>query len=256
MTVYFISDLHLTPQRPQTTEQYFIFLDTLAAGTGAVYILGDLFEFWIGDDAAEATGQSGVLAAMKRVTDRGIPIFFIHGNRDFLVGRDFEQATGCKILPDPSQIKLDESRVMLMHGDSMCSDDIEHQQFRKIVNDPAWQREFLQMPAEKRMELAMDARSHSSLHKSMTSMEIMDVNPDTVAHEMAIHNTDFLIHGHTHRPGIHQVEVNSMQSTRIVLGDWYSQSSVLRYESGVFRLSAHGKDFPAVRAREQNIFQE
>ncbi len=248
MTIYFISDLHLTTQRPESTELFLNFLDTLAAGTGAVYILGDLFEFWIGDDAAEAVGQSGVLAAMKQVADRGVPMYFIHGNRDFLVGHDFEQATGCRILPDPKQIVLGDSRVMLMHGDSMCSDDVEHQQFRKTVNDPAWQREFLQLPIEKRIELAMDARSRSALHKSMTSMEIMDVNPDTVAHEMQTHDSDFLIHGHTHRPGIHKVDVNSRQSTRIVLGDWYTQSSVLQYESGVFQLTADGRKFPPVRA--------
>jgi len=247
MTIYFISDLHLTSQRPQTTDLFLNFLESLAASTEAVYILGDLFELWIGDDAAETVGQGRVLAAIRRVTDQGVAVNFMHGNRDFLVGRAFEQATGCKILPDPVNIRLGESRVMLMHGDSLCTDDIEHQQFRSIVNDPAWQQEFLQLPIEKRMELAMDARSQSALHKSMTSMEIMDVNPDSVARAMETHDAEIFIHGHTHRPGIHQTAINNRQSTRIVLGDWYTQSSVLRYDSGVFRLAAHGKDFPAVR---------
>jgi UDP-2,3-diacylglucosamine hydrolase len=248
MTTYFISDLHLTPQRPETTDMFFNFLDTEASGAEAVYILGDLFELWIGDDAAEAIGQSSVLTALRQVTDQGVAIYFIHGNRDFLIGREFEQATGCIILPDPMRIKLGDARVILMHGDSMCTDDTEHQQFRKIVNDPAWQSEFLQLPVAKRIELAMDARSRSALHKSMTSMEIMDVNPDTVVREMEALDAEILIHGHTHRPGIHEVAINSRQSTRIVLGDWYTQSSVLRYESGVFQLSALGKNFPAVLA--------
>jgi UDP-2,3-diacylglucosamine hydrolase len=248
MTTYFISDLHLTPQRQETTELFFNFLETLATGAEAVYILGDLFELWIGDDAAEAIGQSSVLTALRQATDQGVAIYFIHGNRDFLIGREFEQATGCRILPDPMRIKLGESRVMLMHGDSMCTDDTEHQQFRKIVNDPAWQSGFLKLPVEKRIELAMDARSQSALHKSMTSMEIMDVNPEAVVREMEALDVEILIHGHTHRPGIHKAVINNGQSTRIVLGDWYTQSSVLRYESGVFELSALGRNFPPVRA--------
>jgi len=248
MTIYFISDLHLNLRRPESTELFYNFLAACAPDAEAIYILGDLFEFWIGDDAADATGQSEILAAIRRVTEKGVPVYFIRGNRDFLVGHDFENSTGCRILADPTQIRLGDSKVMLKHGDSMCTDDTEHQSFRLLVNDRQWQQQFLQYSVEKRLELALSARSRSALHKSMTSMEIMDVNIDAVKREMLTHNADILIHGHTHRPDIHKAVINGRQTTRFVLGDWYTQSSMLRYDSGVFQLSAHGRTFPPVRA--------
>ena len=240
MTILFISDLHLTPDRPQTNELFFKFLATINKATDSLYILGDLFEFWIGDDAAEITGQAEVVYAIRNLVDRGVEVYFMHGNRDFLVGADFAKASGCQLLSDPTQITLNGERVLLMHGDSMCTDDIAHQKFRRLVNDAQWQKEFLSYSVEKRLQLARNARAQSSLHKAMTSMDIMDVNKDSVEQEINRRNVDVLIHGHTHRPGIHDVDVNGRRARRIVLGDWYEQSSVLRYERGEFLLSADG----------------
>jgi UDP-2,3-diacylglucosamine hydrolase len=246
MTTYFISDLHLTPRRTAVTQLFYDFLDMAALDAEAIYILGDLFEFWVGDDAVDVVGQTGVFSAIRRVTEQETPVFFMPGNRDFLAGSEFESSTGCRILTDPSRIELDGARVLLMHGDSMCIDDTAHQHFRTLVNDTAWRREFLDLPVEKRIELALNARSQSALHTSMTSMDIMDVNQDAVQSEIAKHDVQCLIHGHTHRPGIHPVTVDGRRSTRIVLGDWNAQNSVLRYESGIFQLSARGLDFPPV----------
>ena len=240
MTILFISDLHLTPERPQTNELFFNFLDSIPATADSLYILGDLFEFWIGDDAAEFTGQSEVVLAIKRLVDSDVSVYFMHGNRDFLVGNDFAKSTGCHLLPDPTQITLGDINVLLMHGDSMCTDDIAHQEFRNLVNDPNWQREFLSYSIERRLELALNARSQSSLHKAMTSMDIMDVNQISVIEEIERTKVDVLIHGHTHRPGIHKIDVHGHRAKRIVLGDWYEQSSVLHYQGGEFRLSADG----------------
>ena len=246
MTVFFISDLHLTPQRPKTNELFFEFLSTIKPTAEALYILGDLFEFWVGDDAVKIVGQTEVFSALKQVTEEGVHVYFMHGNRDFLVGDEFAKKTGCQILPDPSEIKLGDLKVLLMHGDSMCTDDTAHQQFRDLVNDPNWRREFLSYPVTERMELALTARSQSALHKSMTSMEVMDVNSTAVERAIEQRNVDYLIHGHTHRPGIHTLNINGKQVKRIVLGDWYQQSSVLRYEQGKLWLSAEEIEFPPV----------
>ena len=246
MTVFFISDLHLTPKRPKTNELFFEFISTIRPTAKALYILGDLFEFWVGDDAVQAVGQTEVFSALRHLTEGGVPVFFMHGNRDFLVGDEFAAKTGCRILPDPSQIRLDGLKVLLTHGDSMCTDDTAHQQFRDLVNDPNWKREFLSYPINERMELALTARSQSAIHKSMTSMEVMDVNPAAVEREIGRWNVDYLIHGHTHRPGIHTLHINGKHVKRIVLGDWYEQSSVLRYERGKLWLSAKEIEFPPV----------
>jgi UDP-2,3-diacylglucosamine hydrolase len=246
MAVYFISDLHLSPRRPEVTELFYGFLDRAASGAEAIYILGDLFEFWIGDDAVDEVGQAGVFSSLRRVTRSGTPVFFMPGNRDFLAGDGFEHTTGCTVLSDPSRIELDGSRVLLMHGDSMCTDDAAHQRFRAQVDDADWRREFLGMPIDQRMDLALSARSQSDLHKSMTSMEIMDVNQNAVQRQVTEHDVQYLIHGHTHRPGIHPITVDGRRAVRIVLGDWGAHSSVLRYQSGVFHLTAHGRAYPAL----------
>lgn len=246
MTTLFISDLHLTPKRPQTNELFFDFLTSITEDADSLYILGDLFEFWIGDDAVQISGQESVVSAIKQLVDSGVTVYFMHGNRDFLVGDGFAKATGCHLLPDPTQITLNDKKVLLMHGDSMCTDDTAHQQFRSLVNNPDWQREFLNYSIEKRWELALGARAQSDLHKAMTSMEIMDVNQQSVEQVINQRNADVLIHGHTHRPGIHKMDTNGRQVKRIVLGDWYKYSSVLRYEQSGFRLSANGTDIRPV----------
>ena len=246
MSIYFISDLHLTPKRPATTELFFDFLRNLAPAADSVYILGDLFEFWVGDDADEFIGQDGVCRALRQLTDTGVAGYFMHGNRDFLIGDGFADKTGCQILPDPTKITLQDRNILLAHGDSMCTDDTAHQQFRSVVYDPAWQQEFLGRSIAERVEMALNARSQSELHKSMTSMEIMDVNQNAVEQQIKQHGADILVHGHTHRPGIHPVRINGWEATRIVLGDWYEQSSMLHYAQGRFQLSANGIEFDPV----------
>lgn len=246
MSIYFISDLHLTPKRPATTELFFDFLRNVAPAANSVYILGDLFEFWVGDDADEFTGQDVVCKALRRLTDSGVAVYFMHGNRDFLVGDSFADKTGCEILSDPTSITLHDQNILLAHGDSMCTDDTAHQHFRSVVNDPAWQQEFLSHSMAERVDIALNARSHSELHKSMTSMEIMDVNQDSVERQIKQYGADILVHGHTHRPGIHPIRINCGEATRIVLGDWYEQSSVLHYDRGTFQLSASGIKFAPV----------
>lgn len=228
MTTLFVSDLHLSPQRPHISDLFFQLLRGEARRVDALYILGDLFEYWIGDDAAEVLGYTPVIDHLRELSESGVPTYFMHGNRDFLAGDAFAQDTGCEILPDPSTIDLYGENVLLMHGDSLCTDDVEHQEFRAMVADPHWQREFLRKPVETRMEMAEFARQQSNEHKSTLSMEIMDVNVASVREAFQRHGVHLMIHGHTHRPAVH----DEGNTRRIVLGDWYEQSSILRCEPG------------------------
>jgi UDP-2,3-diacylglucosamine hydrolase len=232
MTTLFVSDLHLAPKRPHSSELFFQMLRGEARRADALYVLGDLFEYWIGDDAADTLGYTPVIRQLRKLTESGVPLYFMRGNRDFLAGRGFAAATGCEILPDPTTVDLYGERVLLMHGDSLCTDDVEHQKFREMVDDPDWQREFLRKPVETRMEMAESARSQSNEHKSSLSMEIMDVNRDAVRRTFGHHGVRLLIHGHTHRPAFH----DDGDTRRIVLGDWYEQSSILRCRPGVQEL--------------------
>lgn len=230
MTTLFISDLHLSPDRPAIAGLFFDLLQGEATRADALYILGDLFEYWIGDDAAGALGFDPVLQHIRGLSDTGVPIYFLRGNRDFLVGEGFETATGCRVLNDPTVIDLYGEPVLLMHGDYLCTDDVAHQEFRATVDDPAWRREFLGKPVEERMQMARDARAHSKEHKDSVTMEIMDVNRDAVEQAFNEHGVNLMIHGHTHRPAVH--DGGNGGTRRIVLGDWYEQSSVLRCEPG------------------------
>jgi UDP-2,3-diacylglucosamine hydrolase len=227
MTTLFISDLHLTPERPKIAELFFDLLREEASRADALYILGDLFEYWIGDDAAETLGYGPVLQSIRALSDSGVPVYFMRGNRDFLVGSDFEAATGCRVLPDPTVIDLYGQRALLMHGDYLCTDDVEHQRFRATVDDPDWREDFLDKPVEARMQMARDARARSRAHKENVTMEIMDVNSAAVEQAFQAHDVRLMIHGHTHRPAVH----NGDDTRRIVLGDWYEQSSVLRCDA-------------------------
>ncbi|HSH43608.1 MAG TPA: UDP-2,3-diacylglucosamine diphosphatase [Arenicellales bacterium] len=230
MTTLFISDLHLSPARPAIAASFFELLQNEARQADALYILGDLFEYWIGDDAAERLGYAPVIEQLRALADSGVPLWFMRGNRDFLVGDRFAAATGCGLLADPTVVDLYGEPVLLTHGDFLCTDDVEHQQFRKTVDDPDWQRGFLDKPVEARMQMAEEARAESGRHKDSVSMEIMDVNPDAVRRAFETHDVRLMIHGHTHRPAIHDDPVAGTR--RIVLGDWYEQSSVLRCEPG------------------------
>lgn len=231
MTTLFISDLHLSGERPHITQLFIQFLEGEAREAEALYILGDLFEYWIGDDAAEVLGYAEVTKRLRQLSDSGVPVYFMRGNRDFLVGEQFAQATGCQVLPDPTVVELHGEQTLLMHGDFLCIDDVKHQQFRQMVDNPDWQKQFLSQSIEHRIQMAQVAREKSQEHKDSISMQIMDVNQQAVIQALQHHQVKLLIHGHTHRPAIHKVNIND-GCKRIVLGDWYTQGSVLRCTEG------------------------
>ena len=229
MATLFISDLHLDPAHPEITSQALAFLESEARGADALYILGDLFEAWVGDVDPEPEKRR-VIAALKRLADGGLPCYFMHGNRDFLVGAEFAAASGCKLLEDPTVIELHGTRVLLMHGDTLCTDDHEYQAFRQMVRNPEWQRGMLARPLPERLAIARQLRETSAASMAGKSMEIMDVNQDAVVAAMREHGVYTLLHGHTHRPAIHRFEADGHDAVRIVLGDWYTQGSVLSWD--------------------------
>ncbi len=230
MTTLFVSDLHLDPTRPEATEQFLAFLATQAAEAEALYILGDLFEAWIGDDDPEPE-KHRVLAAIRTLTDGGQTCYFMRGNRDFLVGEEFSRETGCKLLEDPTIVDLYGERVLLMHGDTLCTDDTSYQEFRSMVRNPAWQSEFLAMSIPERLTMAEQARAKSREHVKATADTIMDVNSAAVLETMKQHGVHSLLHGHTHRPAVHELIIDGQAASRIVLGDWYEQGSVVRWDA-------------------------
>ena len=226
MTTLFISDLHLDPSRPATSQCFFELLKQHGGKAEAIYILGDLFDAWIGDDDPQPLWRQ-VEQVILSCTGAGTPVRLMHGNRDFLVGEQFQRNSGCQLIDDPTVIDLVGRRTLLMHGDLLCSDDHEYQSLRKQVRDPLWQENALSYPLEKRRDLAKQAREQSALSILGKSDDIMDVNLQTVEHYVQDYKADLLIHGHTHRPGIHKVELDGQTSERIVLGDWYRYGSVL-----------------------------
>lgn len=232
----FISDLHLDAHRPAVTRLFLDFLAGIDARqcTG-LYILGDLFEAWIGDDDDNAHYQQ-VIAGLRAATVRGLPIWIMHGNRDFLLGDRFARATGCTLLADPSLIELDGLPTLLMHGDTLCTDDQEYLQFRNLVRNPDWQRQFLAKPLEERRRIAAGLRETSRQRTGEKQAEIMDVNPQTVRDTMRRYGVTRLIHGHTHRPAVHDMTIDELPAQRIVLGDWYEQGSLLRCDNGALTL--------------------
>lgn len=259
MTTLFVSDLHLDASRPQISAQ---FLQFLAAAQGcanvadagwvgatddrqidALYILGDLFEYWIGDDDPQPLAAE-IAEALHALADTGVPIHFIRGNRDFLLGDVYAARAGLRILPDPCVITLYDRPTLLMHGDLLCTGDTVYQAFRRQSRDPDWQRDMLAQPLAVRMALALRARAASAAHQQSLGQgrvgateDITDVSADAVEATFARYGVDRLIHGHTHRPAIHSSMVSGTPCTRIVLGDWYEQGSVLRVDADGFELS-------------------
>jgi UDP-2,3-diacylglucosamine hydrolase len=201
-----------------------------------VYILGDLFEFWIGDDGRDALGHEDVEDIIRTAVDRGLKVYFIHGNRDFLVGSSFETRTGCEILPDPTLITLGADKVLLTHGDALCTDDIEHQEARKVMLTSKWKFAFLNKAIDDRVNSALSLRRKSSISKQSKSMEIMDVNQSHVEKVMRDHGVFKMIHGHTHKPAVHDFMLDNVPARRYVLGDWYTRMSVLYYDNDGYAL--------------------
>ena len=201
-----------------------------------LYILGDLFEVWVGDDDTRVENQS-IVTALRKLTDRGIPVYLMHGNRDFLIGSEFAAMSGCHLLTDPSVVDLYGNPTLLMHGDSLCTQDIEHQISRLKVRTPEWKQAVLALSLVQRAELAQQYRMHSRSKMSDIPETIMDVYQPSVEEVMHEHQVTRLIHGHTHRPAVHDFHLGGQAAQRIVLGDWYEQGSVLRCDTNGCELS-------------------
>ncbi len=237
MTTLFISDLHLDASRPHITRLFVDFVRTEAVQAKALYILGDLFEAWIGDDADDETGAM-VADALAGLHAHGVPCFYIHGNRDFLLGDAYARRARMTLLPDPSIIEIEGERVMLMHGDTLCTDDAPYQAFRAQSRTALWQRAFLSRPLAERQAFATQARAESQRYTRSVGDTITDVNAAAVLAALRAGNMRRLIHGHTHRPAIHHIDLGVPDSERIVLGDWYEQGAMLLVDGSDCKLSA------------------
>ena len=216
MKLGFISDLHLSENTPSVTEGFFEFLKTAAQELSHLYILGDLFEAWVGDDN-DSELATNVMQEINHATRNGLEIFFIHGNRDFLCGQKFAEQSNLTLLPDPYFLNFFDQKIALSHGDSFCTEDLEYIKFKKEVRSEEWQQEFLQKPLDDRLNIASNMRDASQKNNSNKDISIMDVTPNAIQEFFAEHRIDLLIHGHTHRPNTHQIN----SGTRIVLGDWH-----------------------------------
>jgi UDP-2,3-diacylglucosamine hydrolase len=224
----FISDLHLDPDHPAIARQFLEFLASEAQNADALYILGDLFEVWLGDDDPDPAVRD-VVAGLRRLTDAGVPCYAMHGNRDFLIGPRFCRETGAKLIADGSLIDLYGEPVLLMHGDVLCTDDVSYQRLRRIVRNPLVQWAFRRLSLARRRALAERMRAGSRMHTGATAAEIMDVNAGAVADAFRRSGARTLVHGHTHRPGTHELLVDGANVQRIVLGDWHAAGSVLEW---------------------------
>jgi len=227
----FISDLHLSAERPDANEQFFSFLADEARRAQALYVLGDLFEYWAGDDELQDSAGDPlareVAAAFKALSADGVRISFMHGNRDFLIAGHFCKAAGASLLADPSVVEINGTRTLLMHGDTLCTDDHDYQAWRRTARSDAWQREFLAKSLAERHSAIGALREKSKQVIAAKPAEIMDVNADAVRDAFRRHGVRRLIHGHTHRPARHDIEVDGAKCERWVLPDWYGRGGYL-----------------------------
>jgi UDP-2,3-diacylglucosamine hydrolase len=235
LTTLFVSDLHLDALEPAAGAQFIEFLAGRAAHAEALYILGDLFESWVGDDDEDAH-RALICEALRDLSLRGVPCYVMHGNRDFLLQRGFAQRTGTRLLADPVIIDLYGQSALLTHGDALCTADRPYQLLRGLVRAPAWQQRFLRLPLSLRRGLAQQARDGSRRHTENTARAIMDVEPEAVAAAMRACGVQLLIHGHTHRPAVHEFELDRLPARRIVLGSWHVQGSCLSWQRDGFKL--------------------
>jgi len=231
LTTLFISDLHLSGERPAIIRLFLEFLRAEATSAAALYILGDLFEYWLGDEAVEEPAVRPLIEGLTALTASGVPVHVMHGNRDFLLGERFAYTTGCQLLAEPAVIDLGGEPTLLLHGDTLCTDDTDYQKFRALVREPGWVRQFLSKTVPERLKVVQELRALSQHAMSAKSMEIMDVNQRAVEEAMRRANVRRLIHGHTHRPRTHDFTLDGKPAHRIVLGDWYEQGSVLECDA-------------------------
>ncbi|WP_263142685.1 UDP-2,3-diacylglucosamine diphosphatase [Pseudomonas alcaligenes] len=234
MSVLLISDLHLEEERPDITRAFLHFLDTRARQAEALYILGDFFEAWIGDDAMSAF-QQGIAQALRRLSDGGTRVFLMHGNRDFLLGEDFCREAGCTLLPDPSLVELNGERVLLMHGDSLCTRDLAYMRLRRWLRNPVSLWILRTLPLSARQRLARKLRQESRMQTREKAADIVDVTAEEIPRVLRSHGARTLIHGHTHRPARHTLEVDGTPAQRIVLGDWDRQGWALQVDAEGYR---------------------
>lgn len=227
MATYFIADLHLHTEEPAITAGFLHFLQGEARSSEGLYILGDLFEAWIGDDDLTPLHQE-IASALKKLVDSGTPCYFIHGNRDFLIGKRFAQVSGMRLLAEEELLNLYGRRVLIMHGDTLCTDDREYQHFRQKVHKAWVQKLFLALPLFMRRKIALRMRNGSKAANGHKAAAIMDVNQQAVVDAMRKHQAGWLIHGHTHRPAIHSLTVDGQPASRVVLGAWHTQGSMVK----------------------------
>lgn len=225
MSTLFISDLHLSPYQPGISRLFMDFLTQHTANAERLYILGDLFEVWLGDDMVLPDYQP-VIAELKQLSER-IPVYVMHGNRDFLMREQFAEMSGCQLLDDAEVIDLYGKQTLLLHGDTLCTDDTAYQNFRAMVRNPDWQNEMLAKSPEERLALAKKYREASQEANQEKQDAIMDVNQQAVEQTMQEYKVQHLIHGHTHRPAIHRFELDGEAAERIVLSDWGEKGSML-----------------------------
>lgn len=234
MTIYFISDLHLDESRPELTQAYKDFLASRITRTDELYILGDFFEAWLGDDHETAFNRS-VIEPLSSCPGR---VYVMHGNRDFLLGAKFCQEANCELLPDPSIIEIVGEKILLMHGDSLCTKDLAYMKARKTLRSAEFQADFLNQTIEERKTFAEGAREQSHAHTQQTKSAIMDVTQEEVEKIMQQNDVQTLIHGHTHRPCVHQLQINGKPSQRFVLGDWGEKTWYCRADSSGLHLES------------------
>lgn len=232
----FIADLHLNDQHPESYQRFKDFLENKARGARALYILGDLFEYYLGDDALAGVAKQACNDLKELVIEHKTKCFFMAGNRDFLLANDFSDSAKITLLNDPTVIELDNKKVILTHADELCTDDIQYQKIRLQLRSPQWQQWFLSQTIPERIEFAKQARIKSQQHTQSSDSEIMDVNSQAVDDLFKQFQTPYMIHGHTHRPAFHQLLINNIQHHRMVLGDWHYQTSYIEYKNKHFQL--------------------
>jgi len=232
LSTLLISDLHLTEERPEANERFITLLEEKGRAAGALYILGDFFEYWIGDDDLAEPFNAVIAGLLKDLTRRGVAVNLMHGNRDFLIGEGFCAATGAALLQDPTVVDIAGVKTLLMHGDTLCTDDLDYQAWRRKARDPAFQAAFLAKPLGERRQQVHQMREQSRQVVQEKTAEIMDVNDEAVRRALRDHGVRRLIHGHTHRPGRHAIEVDGKRCERWVLPDWYGRGGYLKVGSG------------------------
>ena len=235
MTRLFASDLHLDAARPEITDQFLGLLAGTARDAQSLYLLGDLFEVWLGDDEPGALGER-VIAALAALSGAGVSLFVMQGNRDFLLGERFCERAGASLMTDPTIVTIGDERVLVTHGDALCTGDTAYQRLRSLVRDPDVQRAFQALPVDRRRALAEQARAGSRAHLAEADEYITDVSQDAVERALQAAGVSILLHGHTHRPAVHRFRAGDQDCTRIVLGDWHREGSVLRWDEAGYEL--------------------